>query len=139
MRIRNFPSAFLFFAAVILLAPSPANADDMLTKLGRGITNVATSPFEILVQPFRIGWADQKPYNSLGQGIVQSLYYAVARCLTGVYDIVTFPFPVPADYKPVFFPETLMEGYAAVNRREWPYPKYGFGAPPPAAKEKPAG
>ena len=76
----------------------------MLRKAQRGFLNVALCPFEISKElskevrtdTFPPGWV-----SGLGRGSI----YAVGRALVGVYEMVTFPIPYPANYKPVLQPE----------------------------------
>lgn len=75
-----------------------------LRKLQRGFLNVALSPFEISNELSKEVRNDTLPpswFAGLGRGSI----YAVGRALTGVYEMVTFPIPYPANYKPVLSPE----------------------------------
>lgn len=75
-----------------------------LRKLQRGFLNVALSPFEISHELSKEVNNDTIPPSwvaGLGRGSI----YTVGRALVGVYEMVTFPFPCPADYKPVLSPE----------------------------------
>ena len=85
------------------------NSNKALTKFSRGVTNVTTSPGEFVTQiPTAM---EQSPdyltgfIMSLGQGIG----YMLLRAGAGIYDIATFPFPGPTDYKPIMKPETIFE------------------------------
>lgn len=114
---------------MILLASLSSNAfaDSMFVKLGRGLTNIVTSPLEILVQPLRTLLVDQKVALSPAAGLFQGLYYTIARAISGAYDLVTFPVPVPKDYGSLIKPSTVFEGASSIEAGVWPYPKYGFG------------
>ena len=73
-------------------------------KLQRGFLNVALSPIEISNELSKEVRNDTMPPSwiaGLGRGAV----YMVGRALVGVYEMVTFPFPYPANYKPVLQPE----------------------------------
>lgn len=73
-------------------------------KLQRGFLNVALSPFEISNELSKEVRNDTLPpswFAGLGRGSI----YAVGRALVGVYEMVTFPIPYPAHYKPVLQPE----------------------------------
>ena len=73
-------------------------------KLQRGFLNVALSPIEIsneLSKEVRNDTAPPSWFAGLGRGSI----YAVGRALVGVYEMVTFPIPLPAHYKPVLQPE----------------------------------
>ena len=73
-------------------------------KLQRGFLNVALSPIEISNELSKEVKNDTFPPSwvaGLGRGSI----YAVGRALVGVYEMVTFPLPFPAHYKPVLQPE----------------------------------
>jgi putative exosortase-associated protein (TIGR04073 family) len=75
-----------------------------LRKLQRGFLNVALCPFEIsneLAKEVRNDTLPPSWFAGLGRGS----FYAVGRALVGVYEMVTFPLPYPAHYKPVLQPE----------------------------------
>ena len=75
-----------------------------LRKLQRGFLNVALSPFELSNELSKEVRNDTLPPSwvaGLGRGSI----YTVGRALVGVYEMVTFPIPYPAKYKPVLSPE----------------------------------
>lgn len=75
-----------------------------LRKLQRGFLNVALSPFELsneLSKEVRNNTIPPSWVAGLGRGSI----YTVGRALVGVYEMVTFPIPCPAKYKPVLQPE----------------------------------
>jgi len=75
-----------------------------LRKLQRGFLNVALSPIEISNELSKEVRNDTFPPSwvaGLGRGSI----YAMGRALVGVYEMVTFPIPYPANYKPVLQPE----------------------------------
>ncbi len=107
----------LFLAVMLALSGAYAeasvvkemNSNKALTKFSRGVTNVATSPGEFVTQiPAAM---EQNPdyltgfIASIGRGIG----YSLLRAGAGIYDIATFPFPGPTDYKPIMKPETIFE------------------------------
>ena len=112
---------FALFLAIMLVFASvhagaavdgKMNSNKALTKFSRGVSNVATSPGEFVTQiPTAM---EQSPdyltgfIMSLGRGIG----YMLLRAGAGIYDIATFPFPGPTDYKPVMKPETIFEKVA---------------------------
>ena len=93
-----------------LLLASPAWAGDPMTKLARGVGNIATSPLEYANQ-FGAGLSSGNPlvpiFRSVGYGTVMT----VARILGGAYEVVTFPIPVPQNYDPLMNPPTAIETY----------------------------
>lgn len=78
-------------------------------KLGRGICNIVTCPLEILEQTKRAYDSDGAS-AALTYGFVKGVFMTGARILVGIYETVTFPIPVPHDYKPILDdPEFLSE------------------------------
>ena len=75
-------------------------ADNALTKLARGVTNILASPVEFLFAIFNA--SDEK---GLAYGIAVSpfvgLWKMTKRGAVGVYEVATFPIPIPRYYKPV--------------------------------------
>lgn len=74
--------------------------DNPLRKLGRGAMNILFGWCEILVQPS----LESEPYEIV-IGFFKGFGYGIGRTLAGVYEVTTFPLPVPADYAPVTEPE----------------------------------
>lgn len=80
-----------------------------LKKLGRGMANFLTFPFEI---PYRIGETNKSdgPYAAFTYGFVKGLVMTGYRALIGTYEILSFPFPLPEGYKPIITdPEFFFE------------------------------
>lgn len=113
----------LFLAVALLLSGAYAeaavaekmSADKAFTKLSRGVTNVATSPGELINQ---IPAAMEQSPDYL-TGFIKSAWrgtgYALLRASAGIYDVVTFPFPGPTNYKPVMKPETIADPLAETS------------------------
>jgi putative exosortase-associated protein (TIGR04073 family) len=91
-------------ALMILNIASAGYAQNMCTKLGRGLTNIATGWFEV---PKNMGPGITKGdlVSAFFMGLPKGCFMTVVRMAAGVYDAVTFPFPVPQDYKPLLEPE----------------------------------
>lgn len=102
-----------FITALILILiaglAAPAYCDDALKKLGRGLCNLITFPLEVPAQMTKVN-NDEGPMASLTWGIIKGLAMTVVRLGAGAYETVTFPFPVPKDYKPLLTdPEFFLE------------------------------
>ena len=86
--------------------------DDPVKKLGRGICNVVTCPFELVAQPADVANSDG-PFAAATYGVLKGIGMTVVRGMVGAYEIVTFPVPLPKDYKPIltdpefFFEESI--------------------------------
>lgn len=76
----------------------------MSRKLQRGFLNIALSPFEI-----SHGIVESQPFDTALPtwiaGTIKGSFKAVGRALTGGYELVTFPIPLPAHYEPILQPE----------------------------------
>ncbi len=86
-----------------------AYANGPIKKLGRGIANVATSPLELIK-----GMGDAKEekgiFAAMTWGVVQGTVNIVKRATVGVYEVATFPVPLPKDYAPIIEdPEYFLE------------------------------
>ena len=100
---------------VIILLVSFAStviADDAITKLGRGVANVATSPFEVFK-----GMGDVTKEDGIIAGFTVGLFKGIfnmgKRATVGVYEVGTFPIPLPGHYAPVIDdPEYFFEDEA---------------------------
>ncbi len=84
---------------------SPAGL--MLNKLGRGVVNVVTSWVEI-PRNIAVEWERTDPVTGVVMGSVKGIGWGFARLVTGVYETVTFPFPIPAGYGPLIEPEFIV-------------------------------
>jgi putative exosortase-associated protein (TIGR04073 family) len=74
-----------------------------MDKLGRGLVNTAFGVIEIPKQCVKrpIDTGHSSGYVS---GFFIGIGYFILRELAGVYEIVTFPIPIPAGYEPVIDP-----------------------------------
>ncbi|MDD4818337.1 MAG: exosortase system-associated protein, TIGR04073 family [Victivallaceae bacterium] len=92
-----------------------ATESGMLTKLGRGIANVAFGPLELLIRPYDVA-QDQGSIAALTYGVLKGVCYTVARVGVGVTDVVTFPFPWPGSKDD---PNDVGPGYGPLMRPAW--------------------
>lgn len=87
-------------AALALFVAMPAQADNAVDKLGRGLANVLTSPIEV-VQGMSDVNAESGMIAGATVGTLQGVFNLIKRAGVGVFEIVTFPIPIPADYGPI--------------------------------------
>lgn len=106
----------IFCLALVMLIcqGAPLQAEEVfdpqgtpLRKLERGGANTLLGGLEFL---YRL----RQPDNGANvppwiTGLGSSVYYTCKRSLIGLYEIVTFPVPVPADYAPVMNPEFVWQ------------------------------
>lgn len=72
-------------------------------KLGRGVLNTVFGVVEIPKQSIKRAVDTNSSYGYIS-GFFLGIGYFILRELSGVYEIVTFPIPVPAGYAPVIDP-----------------------------------
>lgn len=97
--------ALLVFSLPLMAAEAEIQSEGtMQRKLQRGFLNVALSPIEISNELSKEVRNDTFPPSWIA-GLGRGSIYAVGRALVGVYEMVTFAIPYPANYKPVLQPE----------------------------------
>jgi putative exosortase-associated protein (TIGR04073 family) len=79
--------------------------DNPASKLGRGFANVVLSPAEYVVQTAKL-MQSHDPLTAYFGGIFQGTCKMVERIGGGIYEIVTFPVPIPKKYRPLMDPPT---------------------------------
>lgn len=92
--------AVVLVSFLILNFARPGHCDTAIKKLGRGICNVITSPFEIIEQIQRTNNSDG-PYAAITYGVLKGVAMIGVRAVVGAYEIATFPIPLPRGYKPI--------------------------------------
>ena len=104
-------TAMLLLIVLILSVPGSAFAENNpLTKLGRGLANVLTSPVAL---GRGITEAHDKDGILAGVtvGAITGTFNVIKRIIVGAYEIVTFPAPIPSQYEPILTdPEYFMSG-----------------------------
>jgi len=100
------------FLVIVVMATSfvqVACADGPVKKLGRGMANVVGSPFEITKGMGDAG-AEGGPLAGMTCGLIKGSVNFVKRAAVGVYEIGTFPVPLPDKYEPILDdPEFFLE------------------------------
>lgn len=93
--LRQVPPAF---------AGGERSGDNRWTKFGRGCSNIALCWTEIIYQPYFMFHKERFPVALFG-GIAQGAAYTIGRAVAGVYEVMTFPVPWPAGYRPIIEPD----------------------------------
>ncbi|MBL7068959.1 MAG: exosortase system-associated protein, TIGR04073 family [Candidatus Omnitrophica bacterium] len=104
--MKRIGSVILVMTLVISLASS-AYAQTPAVKLNRGLVNALTGLWELPVDVLRTCKQEGAP-KGLTVGLVRGLVMGVYRTLVGIYEVVTFPVPAPAGYRPITDPPTLL-------------------------------
>ena len=104
-KITKFAIVFVLIMSILYIQ-SPCFAQNMLKKLGRGLANVGTGVFE-LPKSVQESFYEDGPIAAVTYGIIDGIYKFLVRTVVGVYEIATFPIPLPADYEHIVEPEFL--------------------------------
>ena len=86
-----------------LAAPAVLAEDNRTTKFGRGIANIVISPVEFYTQPVLMSVDHEAPIAIFG-GLLKGGGMFRAREAVGIYEVLTFPFPMNNGYKPILNP-----------------------------------
>ncbi|MDD3088691.1 MAG: exosortase system-associated protein, TIGR04073 family [Candidatus Omnitrophica bacterium] len=81
-----------------------AYAQDPAKKLGRGLANVVTGWVELPKNIYETS-VEENVLSGLTMGLAKGVGMTIVRTGAGVYETVTFPFPIPENYAPVLQPE----------------------------------
>ena len=101
----------LCFIAVALpaVAEEGTGVEKMGKKLGRGLVNGVTGWIELPKNIYDTSVETNNPLMGITYGTLKGVGMTVVRTGAGVYDVATFLFPLPEDYKPLLEPEFVFE------------------------------
>ena len=85
---------------------SPSYTTGALRKLGRGVANVVSCPFELIRTPELVGRREGYP-AALTVGIFQGVWQTLVRGVVGVFEAGTFFVAIPKDFAPILQPEFI--------------------------------
>ena len=109
MTARRFSAVVMVVVlALVVGSVAPAFAQDVGHKLGRGLVNVGTGWIE-LPKGIRDGSQQENPFVGVTAGLFKGLGLGLLRTGVGALEVVTFPFPWPKDYAPVYEPEYVWD------------------------------
>jgi len=97
----------MFVCCVIIAMVGMATqcyAQDPVKKLGRGLANILTGWVELPKNIYDTS-VEENVLSGLTMGLAKGVGMTIVRTGAGVYETVTFPFPIPEDYQPVLEPE----------------------------------
>ncbi|OGW77938.1 MAG: hypothetical protein A3I73_02680 [Omnitrophica bacterium RIFCSPLOWO2_02_FULL_45_16] len=83
-----------------LTLATPAFCYDPVTKLGRGLCNILTSPLELPAQSSKANNSDG-PFAGATVGVLKGLQMTVTRAVVGVYEVATFMLPSQKNSEPI--------------------------------------
>ena len=105
--MKEITKGLIICIAVLLVlnfVATQSYAQDPAKKLGRGIANILTGWVELPKNIYDTSVEDN-PLSGLTIGLAKGVGMTIVRTGAGVYETVTFPFPIPEDYTPVLEPE----------------------------------
>jgi putative exosortase-associated protein (TIGR04073 family) len=97
-------SSAALVTVLILTAATICFANDPFTKLGRGLANTLTGWVELPKNIYSTSVEDN-PLAGVTLGLAKGAGMTLVRTGAGIFEIATFPFPLPEDYKPILEPE----------------------------------
>ena len=109
--MKNLLKAGIICVAVLMIlnAASTGYAQDMGKKLYRGVANIATGWVELPKNIYDIA-TEHDFASGMILGFPKGCWMAIVRTGAGIYDTLTFPFPIPKGYAPVLEPEFVIDG-----------------------------
>ena len=105
---KNYALALILVLMIIVLAQSPCYAENMLRKAGRGLANFFTCVFEV-PKSVQQTLYDEGPAAAVTFGLLDGLTKLVVRGSVGLFEVATFPIPIPRNYAPIVEPEFLFK------------------------------
>ncbi|MDD5439271.1 MAG: exosortase system-associated protein, TIGR04073 family [Candidatus Omnitrophica bacterium] len=97
---------------MVFMLASSSYAQDPGKKLMRGLANILTGWVELPKNIYETSVEDNV-FSGLTIGLAKGIGMTIVRTGAGIYETVTFPFPIPEDYAPVLEPEYVFGGEAA--------------------------
>lgn len=90
---------------LLLLGATVCHAEsDAFTKLGRGVANTLTGWVELPKNVYNTSVEDNA-FAGMTLGLAKGAGMTLVRTASGIFEIATFPFPLPEDYKAILEPE----------------------------------
>ena len=104
--MKNLLKGLIICVALMLIVgmATQGYAQDPSKKLVRGLGNILTGWIELPKNIYETSVEDNV-LSGLTIGLAKGVGMTIVRTGAGVYETVTFPFPIPEGYKPVLEPE----------------------------------
>ncbi len=101
---RFFNNVALQVVVLLLATASVCFAQDALSKLGRGVANTLTGWVELPKNVYDTSVEDNA-FTGMTLGLAKGAGMTLVRTGAGIFEIATFPFALPEDYRPILEPE----------------------------------
>ena len=106
--VRTKGFAIILVMALVLCSANVGFAQDPAKKLGRGLGNILTGWVELPKNIYDTS-VQQNVLAGLTMGLAKGVGMTIVRTGAGAYETVTFPFPLPENYKPLIEPEFVFQ------------------------------
>ncbi|MBN1526673.1 MAG: exosortase system-associated protein, TIGR04073 family [Candidatus Omnitrophica bacterium] len=109
--MKGLLKGIIICVAILMLVniATASYAQDPAKKLGRGLANVLTGWIELPKNIYDTSVEDN-PLSGITIGLAKGVGMTIVRTGAGIYETVTFPFPIPEGYTPVLEPEFVFKG-----------------------------
>jgi putative exosortase-associated protein (TIGR04073 family) len=94
----------VIISAFILSIAGPGYGQTAFKKLGRGVVNLVTCAGEV-PDNVMTTYHESGVFDALGLGLCKGFTLMIVRGFLGLYETVTFLFPLPEDYQSVIQPD----------------------------------
>ena len=99
----------LIIGSFMVVCAEEAGASAAAQKAVRGVVNTGLGVVAEVPKTIYYDTREDGPVYGLTVGVLEGLSWGIARTLTGVYEVVTFPFPIPDGYRPIYQPSYPFE------------------------------
>ena len=100
MRLFRIMKIIILTALFIGLIAPYSFANDPVKKLCRGFLNATTGLLEI-PKNIRDTGREDGVGMAVSYGVIKGVFHFIKRTVVGLYEVVTFPIPLPKDYEPI--------------------------------------
>jgi putative exosortase-associated protein (TIGR04073 family) len=108
----KFGFGIIFWGLTLAAAPLCYGDDNVAGQIAhkfvRGVANTVTGWVEMPKQMY-LKTTQGPPVIGTLQGIMEGVGLGFARTTAGLYEIATFPIPLPMHYEPLFRPEYVWQ------------------------------
>lgn len=114
MKTKLLGMAVLVQMVLVIGSFTAAFAEELVAPLAvqkavRGLANAGLGVVVEVPKTVYYGTLEDGPLYGLTVGVLEGLSWGIARTLIGVYEVVTFPFPIPEGYRPIYQPHYPFE------------------------------
>jgi len=114
MKIKLLGKAVLVLMVLVIGPFTAAFAEEFVAPLTvqKAVRGLANAGLGVVVEVPKTVYHDtleDGPLYGLTVGVLEGLSWGIARTLVGVYEVVTFPFPIPEGYRPIYQPQYPFE------------------------------